>query len=72
MPTTSKKIQICEIWRQKSQSGNPVSEMQICLQALCFLSAYNQCCHSVMKKNPRITLEKTPDIQNVKISQNQT
>jgi len=24
-PTTSKKSQICEIWRQKSQSGNPVS-----------------------------------------------
>jgi len=24
-PTVSKKSQICEIWRQKSQSGNPVA-----------------------------------------------
>jgi len=24
-PTASKKSQICEIWRQKSQSGNPVA-----------------------------------------------
>jgi len=27
-PTTSKKSQICEIWRQKSQSGNPAQMRQ--------------------------------------------
>jgi len=41
--------------------------------------SHDQCCHSVVKKNPRIYLEKKtennkkkPDIQNVTKSQNQT
>jgi len=29
MSTASKKSQNCELWRQKSQSGNPDSEMKI-------------------------------------------
>jgi len=34
-PTTSKKSQICEIWHQKSQSGNPAPNVWIWL---CFLA----------------------------------
>jgi len=38
-PTASKKSQICEIWRQKSQSGNPDCLCQITEDGIVTISA---------------------------------